>query len=176
MFEQYLRIKSEYPETLLFYRMGDFYELFFEDAVTAARELQITLTSRNPGPSRRCPWPGCPTMPPSLPGPASGKRLPGRHLRPDRGPETAKGLVKRAVTRVLTPEPRSRRPASRPRNTTIWPRCSGTEGAGGGCAGGFFQGEWSGLFSRDETRLCSGPSRCLPASCYCPTPWSRPGR
>ena len=46
MFEQYLRIKEGYPDALLFYRMGDFYELFFEDAEVAARELQIALTFR----------------------------------------------------------------------------------------------------------------------------------
>ena len=44
--EQYLRIKEGYPDALLFYRMGDFYELFFEDAEVASRELQIALTSR----------------------------------------------------------------------------------------------------------------------------------
>jgi hypothetical protein len=44
---QYSAIKKEHPEALLFFRLGDFYELFFEDAVVAARELQITLTSRN---------------------------------------------------------------------------------------------------------------------------------
>ena len=46
MLEQYLGIKAEYPDALLMYRMGDFYELFFEDAATASRELQIALTSR----------------------------------------------------------------------------------------------------------------------------------
>lgn len=47
MMQQYLRIKADYPDTLLFYRMGDFYELFYEDAVQAAKLLDITLTSRN---------------------------------------------------------------------------------------------------------------------------------
>src|SRR3990167_1737341 len=46
MMQQYLRIKSEYPETLLFYRMGDFYELFFDDPRKAARLLDLTLTHR----------------------------------------------------------------------------------------------------------------------------------
>ena len=46
MMQQYLRLKAQYPELLLFYRMGDFYELFFEDAEKAARLLDITLTSR----------------------------------------------------------------------------------------------------------------------------------
>lgn len=46
MMQQYLRLKAEYPSTLLFYRMGDFYELFFEDAEKAVRLLDITLTQR----------------------------------------------------------------------------------------------------------------------------------
>ena len=47
LMRQYAAIKKEHPQTLLFFRLGDFYELFFEDAVLASRELQITLTSRN---------------------------------------------------------------------------------------------------------------------------------
>src|SRR3989454_11055977 len=47
LMRQYNTIKQQVPNTLLFFRLGDFYELFFEDAVTAARELEITLTSRN---------------------------------------------------------------------------------------------------------------------------------
>ncbi|MDQ3132824.1 MAG: hypothetical protein M3Q99_18900, partial [Acidobacteriota bacterium] len=46
MLRQYLDIKKQYPGTLLFFRLGDFYELFNEDAVTGARELEITLTAR----------------------------------------------------------------------------------------------------------------------------------
>src|SRR5258707_14085133 len=47
LIRQYAAIKKQHPNPLLFFRLGDFYELFFDDAVTAARELQITLTSRN---------------------------------------------------------------------------------------------------------------------------------
>jgi DNA mismatch repair protein MutS len=47
LMRQYAAIKKDHPQTLLFFRLGDFYELFFEDAVLASRELQITLTSRN---------------------------------------------------------------------------------------------------------------------------------
>ncbi len=46
MFAQYQGIKKDYPDALLFFRMGDFYELFFDDAVIASRELQLALTSR----------------------------------------------------------------------------------------------------------------------------------
>lgn len=60
MMEQYLRVKEEYPDTLVFFRMGDFFELFFEDAQIAARELQIALTSRNPGADNPVPMCGMP--------------------------------------------------------------------------------------------------------------------
>ncbi|EPR42298.1 DNA mismatch repair protein mutS [Desulfovibrio sp. X2] len=104
MFEQYLRIKEEHPGALLFFRMGDFYELFFDDAEVAARELQIALTCRNP--SQENPVPMC-----GVPHHAVDNYLP---LLLDKGykvaicdqvedPKQAKGLVKREVTRVLTP-------------------------------------------------------------------------
>ena len=64
MFEQYLRIKEGYPDALLFYRMGDFYELFFEDAEVASRELQIALTSRNPNAKPPFPCAASRGMPP----------------------------------------------------------------------------------------------------------------
>ena len=61
MIRQYLKIKADYPDTLLFYRMGDFYELFYEDAEKAARLLDITLTARgksdgSPIPMAGVPW------------------------------------------------------------------------------------------------------------------------
>ena len=60
MFEHYMSIKADYPDALLFYRMGDFYELFFDDAELAARELQITLTSRSRDPNNPIPMCGVP--------------------------------------------------------------------------------------------------------------------
>ena len=54
MMQQYLRIKAEHPETMLFYRMGDFYELFFTDAEKAARILDITLTARGQSAGQPC--------------------------------------------------------------------------------------------------------------------------
>ena len=52
MIKQYLQIKSQYPDSILFFRMGDFYEMFFEDAHVGSRELDIALTSRNKGQKR----------------------------------------------------------------------------------------------------------------------------
>ncbi len=60
MMQQYLRIKAEHPEMLLFYRMGDFYELFFEDAERAARLLDITLTKRGQSAGKPIPMAGVP--------------------------------------------------------------------------------------------------------------------
>jgi len=60
MMQQYLRIKAEYPHTLLFYRMGDFYELFYEDAIRAAKLLNITLTARGQSAGKPIPMAGVP--------------------------------------------------------------------------------------------------------------------
>ena len=50
MMQQYMEIKDQYPEELVFYRLGDFYEMFFDDALVASRELELTLTGRIAGP------------------------------------------------------------------------------------------------------------------------------
>ena len=47
MMQQYMQTKKEYPDCILFYRLGDFYEMFFDDALTASKELEITLTGKN---------------------------------------------------------------------------------------------------------------------------------
>lgn len=105
MFEQYFQIKEEYKDCLLFYRMGDFYELFFDDAEIAARDLQIALTSRSsPNADYRIPMCGVPyhaaeTYLPQLL--EKGHKVAICEQIED--PREAKGLVKRAVKRVLTP-------------------------------------------------------------------------
>src|ERR1044071_5741020 len=60
LMRQYAAIKKQHPNALLFFRLGDFYELFFEDAVVAAKELQITLTSRNKEKDHAIPMCGVP--------------------------------------------------------------------------------------------------------------------
>lgn len=104
MFEQYLAIKKEHPHALLFYRMGDFYELFFEDAVIAARELQIALTSRNrdaenPVPMCGVPWHAVQGYIAQL----IGKGFTIALCDQLEDPKASKGIVMRGVTRVLTP-------------------------------------------------------------------------
>ena len=60
MMKQYMDIKKEYEDTLLFYRIGDFYELFFEDGIEASRALELTLTGKNAGLDERVPMCGVP--------------------------------------------------------------------------------------------------------------------
>ena len=104
MMQQYLRIKAEYPDTLLFYRMGDFYELFYEDARKAARLLDITLTKR--GQSSGEPIPMC-----GVPYHAVENYL-SKLVRKSESvaiceqigdPSASKGPVERKVVRVVTP-------------------------------------------------------------------------
>ena len=60
MMQQYMQTKKEYPDCILFYRLGDFYEMFFDDALTASKELEITLTGKNCGLKERAPMCGVP--------------------------------------------------------------------------------------------------------------------
>ena len=104
MMQQYLSIKERYPDVLLFYRMGDFYEMFFEDAQLASRELEITLTSRNKNDEDSIPMCGVPHRA------ARGyiARLIEKGYKVAicdqmEDPKSAKGLVKREVVRIVTP-------------------------------------------------------------------------
>jgi len=103
--QQYHRMKAEHPDALLFFRMGDFYELFFEDAVVAARALEIALTSRSKD-KDGTPIPMCGV--PFHAGSAYVSRLVKQGYRVAlceqmEDPRTAKGVVKREVVRVITP-------------------------------------------------------------------------
>ena len=60
MMEQYLQIKNDYKDYILFYRVGDFYEMFFDDAYTASRELELALTGKDAGQKERVPMCGVP--------------------------------------------------------------------------------------------------------------------
>ena len=104
MMQQFLRIKADHPDILLFYRMGDFYELFFDDARKAAELLDITLTSRGKSNGEAIPMAGIPYH-------ASDNYL-GRLIRKGESvaiceqvgdPNTSKGPVERKVVRIVTP-------------------------------------------------------------------------
>jgi len=101
---QYLEIKSRYPDCILFFRMGDFYEMFFEDAVLASRLLEITLTSRDKGkedsvPLCGFPWHAASTYIARLI--SKGYKVAVCEQMED--PRFARGVVKREVVRVVTP-------------------------------------------------------------------------
>jgi DNA mismatch repair protein MutS len=103
--QQYHRMKAEHPDALLFFRMGDFYEMFFEDALVAARVLEIALTSRSKDKDGN-PIPMCGV--PYHAGSAYIARLVKQGFRVAlceqvEDPRTAKGVVKREVVRVVTP-------------------------------------------------------------------------
>lgn len=105
MMQQYRDIKQQHPDALLFFRLGDFYELFFEDATIAARELELTLTGRDAGKvAGRVPMCGVPHHAAA----AYVQRLLAKGYRVAicdqvEDPKQAKGLVRREVTRLITP-------------------------------------------------------------------------
>lgn len=102
--QQYFEVKKKYPNTLLFFRLGDFYEMFFDDAKTASRELELTLTGRDCGQEERAPMCGVPFH--------SAESYIARLVEKGykvaiceqmEDPSLAKGIVKREVIRVITP-------------------------------------------------------------------------
>ena len=104
MIRQYLEIKDQYPDTLLLYRVGDFYELFFNDAIVASRILEIVLTGKDAGVDERVPMCGVPyhavdsyidTLA------ANGFKV--GIVEQVEDPKSAKGIVKREVIRIVTP-------------------------------------------------------------------------
>src|SRR3954469_21152853 len=104
LMRQYTAIKKEHPQALLFFRLGDFYELFFEDAIVAARELQITLTARNKEKGNAVPMCGVPYH--SAEGYISKLIRKGFKVavcEQVEDPKLAKKLVRREVTRVVPP-------------------------------------------------------------------------
>ncbi len=104
MMEQYLEIKKDYKETIVFFRLGDFYEMFFEDAYTASRELELALTGKDAGAEERVPMCGIPYH-------AANEyieKLVSRGYKiaiveQIEDPKEAVGIVKRGVIKIITP-------------------------------------------------------------------------
>lgn len=104
MMKQYFEIKEQYPNTLLFFRLGDFYEMFFNDAKTASRELELTLTGRDCGQDERAPMCGVPYhSAESYIARLVAKGYKVAICEQTEDPALAKGIVKREVIRVITP-------------------------------------------------------------------------
>ena len=104
MMQRYLETKEEYKDCILFYRLGDFYEMFFDDAILAARELEITLTGKDCGQEERAPMAGVPHHAAEMyiaKLVAKGYKVAICEQLED--PKKTKGIVKRGVIRVVTP-------------------------------------------------------------------------
>ncbi|WP_330413495.1 DNA mismatch repair protein MutS [Coprococcus sp. AF21-14LB] len=104
MMQQYMETKKEYKDCILFYRLGDFYEMFFDDALTASRELEITLTGKNCGLEERAPMCGIPYH--AVDGYLNKLVSKGYKVaicEQVEDPKQAKGIVKREVVRIVTP-------------------------------------------------------------------------
>ena len=104
MMKQYFEIKNKCRDYIVFYRLGDFYEMFFEDAILASKELELTLTGRDCGQEKRAPMCGVPFH--------AYETYAGRLVRKGykvaiceqvEDPKSAKGLVKREIVRMITP-------------------------------------------------------------------------
>ncbi len=104
MMQQYLETKKSYQDCILFYRLGDFYEMFFEDAITASKELEITLTGKNCGQEERAPMCGVPYHAvESYLNKLVSKGYKVAICEQVEDPKLAKGIVKREVIRIVTP-------------------------------------------------------------------------
>ena len=104
MMQQYMETKKQYKDCILFYRLGDFYEMFFEDAITASRELEITLTGKDCGLEERAPMCGVPFH--AVDGYLNRLVSKGYKVaicEQVEDPKLAKGIVKREVIRIVTP-------------------------------------------------------------------------
>lgn len=104
MMQRYLETKKEYEDCILFYRLGDFYEMFFDDAITASRELELTLTGKDCGQEERAPMCGIPHHAAEIYVSrliAKGYKVAICEQLED--PKKTKGIVKRGVIRVVTP-------------------------------------------------------------------------
>ncbi len=104
MMQNYIKTKEEYKDSILFYRLGDFYEMFFDDAILASRELELTLTGKDCGQAERAPMCGVPHHAAEIYISrliAKGYKVAICEQLED--PKTTKGIVKRGVIRVVTP-------------------------------------------------------------------------
>lgn len=104
MMEHYIKTKKEYPDCIVFYRLGDFYEMFFDDACLVSRELELTLTGRDCGMEERAPMCGVPFHSADV---YISRLIANGHkvaiCEQVEDPKTAKGMVDREVVRVITP-------------------------------------------------------------------------
>ncbi|MDT8441326.1 MAG: DNA mismatch repair protein MutS [Desulfuromonadales bacterium] len=138
MMQQYLEIKADHPDAILFFRLGDFYEMFLDDAVVASRILDITLTSRNKGADEEIPLCGIPFHSCQ---PYIAKLVQHGHkvaiCEQVEDPKTAKGIVRREVVRVVSPGLVVDSGTIDPRRNNYLLAVAGRESADAACGLGF---------------------------------------
>jgi DNA mismatch repair protein MutS len=171
MFAQYLEIKRQCEDALLFYRMGDFYELFFDDAVVAAKALRITLTSRNPNADYPVPMCGVPHHAYQ----AYARRLIEQGFNVavcDQAgdPKSAKGLVDRVVSRIMTPGTIiDEAGLDAKEHNYLGALCWDAEKSRGGFAWiEYSTGYWTGLYSKNRDELMQWVRKMLPRELLLP--------
>ncbi|MGE4292281.1 MAG: DNA mismatch repair protein MutS [Desulfovibrio sp.] len=178
MLEHYLQVKEQHPDELLFYRMGDFFEVFFEDAEIASRELQIALTCRNPSSENKTPMCGVPHH--AVQGYLTQLLAKGYKVAvcdQVEDPRQAKGLVKREIIRVLTPGTLSEDDSLPAKShnylaALLW---DADAGQGGLAWLDFSTGAWSGLTSRREEELWQWAVKAEPSELLLPKGMELPG-
>ena len=164
--QQYQRMKAEHPQALLFFRMGDFYELFFDDAITASRVLEITLTSRSKD-AQGEPIPMCGVPHHAVSGYVARLVRQGFHValcEQMEDPRAAKGVVKREVVRVVTPGTLLEADAIESAETSyILALCPAADALGAAyldaTTGDFFVVEWEGPLCWERLRDDMGVQR-----------------
>ncbi|MBI4514271.1 MAG: DNA mismatch repair protein MutS [Deltaproteobacteria bacterium] len=169
MLEQYLRVKGEHPDALLFFRLGDFYELFFEDAERAARMLDLTLTSRSKKDDVRIPMCGVPyhsVQPYIAKLLAAGVKVAICEQVED--PATAQGLVDRAVVRVVTPATVTEEECLDPKTPNFLAAVAYAEGGYGLAAADLSTGEMRLLATADLAAIGDELGRLLPRELLLP--------
>ncbi|MEJ2744702.1 MAG: DNA mismatch repair protein MutS [bacterium] len=169
MMQQYKRIKQETPPSILMFRLGDFYEMFFDDAITASRILNITLTARESGKGNKVPMCGVPYHAvqeyiAKLVG--AGHRV--AVCDQVENPEHAKGLVKRKVTRVVTPGTALEESLLREKSNNYLAAINGSDGLYGFCYLDLSTGEFVVTEVERETDLFNEIGRVSPSEFILP--------
>jgi len=175
MMQQYLRIKAEHPEVLLFYRMGDFYELFFDDAVKASQLLDLTLTSRGESAGQPVPMAGIPYH--------AAENYLARLLKAGESvaiceqigdPAKSKGPVERKVMRILTPGTATDEALLSDRRDTLLLALTPMESRFGLAHLELSCGRFAVLEVQDESALAAELERLDPAEILVPEEWPLP--
>ena len=168
MMRQYLDIKASWPDTLLFYRMGDFYELFYEDAERAAKLLDITLTSRGKSDGAPVPMAGVPVHSVDQYLARLVKlREPVAICEQIGDPATSKGPVERKVVRVVTPGTLTEETLLTDREENLICAVLAEDGRAGIAVLEASSGRFSGLELDDASRLGAELERIRPAEIVC---------